>query len=93
MIPFTMNGLPGMRWIIGNRQKVVLGSDGTSFSVRLGVVSWNAKFACPGIVAKIFIEGAILLAGNENMFDRVGSIDIALWQRGPHLVYAKYTGI
>src|ERR1051326_5712301 len=82
-----------MRRIIGNRQKVVLRSDLTPFSVRLGVVSWNAKFACPGIVAKIFIEGMILLASNKNMLDRVGRIEMVARHRCPHLVYGQYTGI
>src|SRR5437588_11971823 len=93
MIPFHVNRLPGMRGIIGNRQKVVLGSDLTPFSVRLGVVSWNAKFACPGIVTKIIIEGAILLASNKHMLDWVGRIEMMTRHRCPHLVDGKYTRI
>jgi len=88
-----MNGLPGMRGIIGNRQKIVMGSDATAMPVGLGVVSWNTETACPGIIAKIFIEGVILLAGNEDMVDRVGRIDSVSRHRCPHIVYAKYTGI
>src|SRR5258706_13297096 len=70
-VPFAMNRLPGMRGIIGNRQKVMVRSDSTAFAIGQSIVCWKAKFTRLGIVAKIIIKGAILLTGNQHMIDRV----------------------
>src|SRR5579859_7354497 len=67
--------------------------DGSSMAVRLGVARRNAKFACPGVVAEILVEGAILLAGEQDMVDRIDEVCafLAHGHRGQGLVYSKYT--
>src|SRR5713226_10322821 len=65
--------------------------DGASIAVRLGIVRRNTKFASPGIVAKILVKGAILLAGNQDVFDRIGSCGIGYRSHGR--TCAKYACI
>src|SRR2546423_6049337 len=84
VIPFTVNGLPAMRGIQRKRQSIMMGSDGTSVPIGLELVCRNAEWTCPGIVAKVSVEGVILLAYHQAMVDQVGS---ALGHRCPHPHY------
>ncbi len=40
-------------------------------AVRLRIVGRDAKFACPGVMAKVCIETMILLTGNNHMVDEI----------------------
>src|SRR5258708_40013877 len=66
-----MNRLPGMRGIIGNREEVMLRNDRNALAIGQSIVCWKAKFTRLWIVAKVIIKGAILLASNQYMIDRV----------------------
>ncbi len=43
--------------------------DSAPLAVRLRIVGWDAKFARPGVMAKVHIEAMILLTGNNHMPD------------------------
>src|SRR2546425_12931939 len=43
--------------------------DSAPTTVRLRIVGRDAKFACPGVMAKVHVEGTILLTGNNHMLD------------------------
>jgi hypothetical protein len=46
-------------------------SDSTALAIGQSIACWQAKFTRLWIIAKIIIKGAILLAGNQHMIDRV----------------------
>jgi len=66
-----------------------MGSDTTAVAIWLGIVGRDAEFPGPGIVAIILIERAILLAGDQNMLDWIGTIARYLCSGTAHGNYAR----
>src|SRR6266699_2965910 len=60
------------------RREMVWG-DGASFAVRLGIVRWDAKLSGFGVMAKIIVEGMILLAGDHDMLNNSVGIGCRCW--------------
>src|ERR1700730_1934508 len=86
MIPLAVDRLPGMIGVLRNREGHVIGSNAASLPVRLRIACWNAKGPGARVIAKVFVETAILLAGNEDVIDGIGNI---LLHRGQRFAYGQ----
>src|SRR2546425_170457 len=74
-----MNGWPVVIDIGSAMRREVVWSDCASFAVRLGIVRWDAKLSGFGVVAKIVVEGVVLLAGDHDMLNNSVDIGCGCW--------------
>src|SRR5258708_32830427 len=73
MVPFTMDSLPRMGSIQCAMQEKMMRSDSPSRAIGLRIPRWHAKSSCLGVVTKIGVEGAVLLASHQDVLNAISN--------------------
>src|SRR5579863_4487055 len=72
VVPFTLDRHPVVIDVRSAMRGEVVRTDGASLAIRLSKVGGDANLSDLGVMAKVVVEGVILLAGDDDMLD--GSI-------------------
>ncbi len=71
IVPFALDGGPVVIDVVSVMRGEVVWSDGASFAIGLGKVGGDAKLSGLGVFTEVVVEGVILLAGDDHVFDKV----------------------